>query len=282
MTPTADKGPSVPVGEPPAVTVATRRQRQVIGWLGGIHRYVVEFGRHPLRLPLYLYQFLRFRSLSRTGGRTGTVRWRDQYPCLSDATGSTPFDRHYIYHTAWAARVLAATKPQLHVDISSSLYFVTGLSAFIPVEFYDYRPASISLPGLKSGRADLCNLPFPHASVRSLSCMHVVEHIGLGRYGDPLDPRGDLKAMAELQRVVAVDGALLFVVPVGAPRTCFNAHRIYSYDQILTAFADLKLVEFALICDDAEGGGLVVAPSPAVIARQRYGCGCFWFTRQGD
>jgi len=264
------------------VTAASNQRREVVAWLGGIHRYLLACINDPLRLPHYLYQFLRFRSLSRGSGRSGSVRWRDQFPCLSDATGTTRFDRHYVYHSAWAARVLAATRPAVHVDISSSLYFVTNLSAFIPVEFYDYRPASISLPGLTSGRADLCDLPFADASVQSLSCMHVVEHIGLGRYGDPLDPCGDLKAMAELQRVVAADGTLLFVVPVGAPRTCFNAHRIYSYDQILTAFADLKLVEFALICDDAEGGGLLVAPSPAVVARQPYGCGCFWFTRPRD
>jgi SAM-dependent methyltransferase len=227
-------------------------------------------------------QFYRFQKLSRASQRQLPVRWKDQHPFLSDATNTTPFDRHYVYHTAWAARVLATTKPAVHVDISSSLYFVTNLSAFIPVEFFDYRPADITLPGLTSGRADLCNLPFSDASVYSLSCMHVVEHIGLGRYGDPLDPQGDLKAMAELQRVLAVDGSLLFVVPVGAPRTCFNAHRIYAYDQIIAAFAELTLVTFALIRDDAEGGGLLIDAPPAMVASQRYGCGCFWFKRPGN
>ena len=39
--------------------------------------------------------------------------------------------------------------------------------------------------------------------------MHVVEHIGLGRYGDQVDPDGDLMAMKELERVTAKLGKLL-------------------------------------------------------------------------
>lgn len=247
--------------------------------LVAIRRYVLGAVRHPLRFLKYLRHFLTFRRLSRSTTCDLPIRWRDQYPCLSDETSTTPFDRHYVYHTAWAARVLAREMPSMHVDISSSLYFVTNLSAFIPVHFYDFRPADIALSNLTSDRADVCNLPFPDASVRSLSCMHVVEHIGLGRYGDPLEPLGDRKAMRELQRVLAADGLLLFVVPIGAPRICFNAHRIYAYEDILNEFSELTLVEFALIRDDAEGGGLLNNPPGEIMARQDYGCGCFLFTR---
>src|SRR5690242_15240392 len=111
------------------------------------------------------------------------IRWRDRYPCLYDNTPSTPFDRHYLYHTAWAARIVARTKPALHIDISSSLNFSTVVSAFVPVKFYDYRPAKLELSDFSSDRADLTALPFADQSVSSLSCMHVIEHIGLGRYG---------------------------------------------------------------------------------------------------
>ena len=79
--------------------------------------------------------------------------------------------------------------------------------------------------------------------------MHVVEHIGLGRYGDPLDATGDLKAMKELARVVAPGGTLLLVCPVGRPRVVFNAHRIYSVEQISASFPEFALAEFALISD---------------------------------
>lgn len=109
------------------------------------------------------------------------MRWNDRYPCLNDKTPSTSFDRHYVYHTAWAARILAETKPVSHVDISSSLYFCLIVSGFVPVKFYDYRPADLQLHNLESGAVDLLNLPFPNETVCSISCLHVVKHIGLGR-----------------------------------------------------------------------------------------------------
>ena len=207
------------------------------------------------------------------------MRWRDRYPCLNDKTPSTVFDRHYVYHVAWAARVLARNNPELHIDISSSLYFSTTVSAFIPVKFYDYRPAKLELPNFSSEHANVTGLPFGDQSIQSLSCMHVVEHIGLGRYGDALDPDGDLKAIHELKRVLQKNGSLLFVVPVGKPRIQFNAHRIYSYEQISTYFRDLVLEEFALIPDRHGDGGLIVGATQAMADAQTYGCGCFWFRK---
>jgi SAM-dependent methyltransferase len=68
---------------------------------------------------------------------------------------------------------------------------------------------------------------------------------------------GDLKAIRELKRVLQQDGSLLFVVPVGKPKVQFNAHRIYSYQQISEYFRDLKLEEFALIPNRPKDGGLI-------------------------
>ena len=209
-----------------------------------------------------------------------SLRSEDTKPCLADRTSKTGFDRHYIYHTAWAARILAALKPANHVDIGSSLYFVGIVSAFLPITFYDYRPADLRLSGLATAGADLLNLPFADLSIPSLSCMHVVEHVGLGRYGDPLDPDGDLKAMMQLQRVVAPGGSLLFVVPIGKPRVVFNAHRVYAFHQVIEAMAGLSLAEFSLIPERGEDGGLIVGASEAQANREEYGCGCFWFRRR--
>ena len=234
---------------------------------------------HAMDQRRFRAEFDAFKGLTQKVKKRFRLDWSDRYPCLHDRTATTAFDRHYVYHCAWAARLVAGLQPVYHVDVSSHLYFSTLVSAFVPVRFYDYRPAKVELANLTSEAADLCALPFEDQSVSSLSCMHVVEHIGLGRYGDPLDPDGDLKAMVELTRVLAIDGSLLFVVPVGQPRVMFNAHRIYSYRQIVDYFSELSLEQFAMVPDKADDGGLLVNPPESVADTQRYACGCFWFKR---
>jgi glycosyltransferase involved in cell wall biosynthesis len=205
--------------------------------------------------------------------------WKTRRPFLNEKTALTSFDAHYIYHPAWAARVLSKTRPAEHIDISSSLSFSTMVSAFIPVKFYDYRPAKVRLSNLSSGHADLLSLPFTDNSVSSLSCMHTIEHIGLGRYGDKIGPDDDLKAISELKRVLSPSGDLLFVVPIGKPKIMFNAHRIYSYEQIISYFSDLKLQEFSLIPDNAKEVGMIMNATKELSDAQTYGCGCFWFKK---
>lgn len=229
---------------------------------------------------LYVYDFYRFRRMMfETTKRFRRIRWGERYPCLYDRTSFTGYDAHYIYHVAWAARVIAKIDPDEHIDIASHLGFSTVVSAFVPVRFYDYRPAKLVLSNLTCGTADLAKLPFPDDSVRSLSCMHVLEHIGLGRYGEPLDPDGDMKAFGELLRVLAPGGHLLIVVPVGKCRIAFNAHRIFEFEQVVELCAGLHLVEFSLLPDDGQETGLLQMPASAIVNRQTYGCGCFWFSK---
>jgi SAM-dependent methyltransferase len=233
--------------------------------------------RFPKRIILF-FKYLSERSkLKGKDDKRFSLKLKDLYPCLKDRVTTTPFDHHYTYHPAWAARVLAQIKPKEHIDISSIISFSTIVSAFIPVRFYDYRPAILNLSNLKSDFADLKALPFENNSIHSLSCMHTIEHIGLGRYGDELDIAGDLKAIEELKRVVKQGGNLLFVTPVGKPRIEFNAHRIYSYEQIIEYFHPLALKEFSLIPDN---GGLIENADPSLVNKQTYGCGCFWFVKQ--
>jgi SAM-dependent methyltransferase len=221
-----------------------------------------------------------FRRYSELAWQQGSLvpKWTDRFFCLDNRTQQTPFDQHYVYHTAWAARCLARSCPSKHVDISSSLYFTALVSAFVPVQHLDYRPPNLVLDNLRCEKGDLGALPFPDDSLDSLSCMHVIEHIGLGRYGDPLDPLGDAKACRELARVLAPGGTLLFVVPVGRARICFNAHRIYSFEMIVALFPTLRLSEWALIADDAHNG-MIANAAPHIVNNQNYACGCFVFSK---
>lgn len=233
---------------------------------------------HLILTPLVLIDFLEFKKQDKD------LRFKlsilDFYPRIKDKTIKTGFDRHYVYHTSWAARKVKEINPLFHTDISSSLYFTGIVSAFVPVKFYDYRPAQLKLSGLESAACDLTKLSFPDNSIKSLSCMHTVEHVGLGRYGDTIDPGGDMKAAQELSRVLAVGGYLLFVAPVGNPKIDFNAHRIYGYEQVMSLFPELKLVEFSLITDTVEQGDFIENADPNLVKSQNYGCGCFLFKKQ--
>ncbi len=230
----------------------------------------------PLRIFLLIFiigDYFKFRRKN----KRFQMKLRDINPRLKEKTSVTHFDSHYIYHTAWAARKVKEINPEKHVDISSSLYFSSIVSSFIPLDFYDYRPADLTLSNLKTGKADLVKLPFENESIESLSCMHTIEHVGLGRYGDSIDPDGDIKAINELKRVSKNTGNILFVTPVGKPKIEFNAHRIYSYEQIIDYFKDFSLKEFTLITDD---GKYIEKCDPQIVKNQKYGCGCFWFIKK--
>lgn len=242
-------------------------------------RFVYYPARGMYRRFLFVRDYMYFKKKS-AGETRFPMSWSSRRPELNDRTTATYFDTHYIYHPAWAARILAKTRPKEHVDISSALSFSSIVSAFLPVKFYDYRPVHLPLSGLATGSADLLDLPFADESIASLSCMHTVEHVGLGRYGDPLDPVGDKRAAKELERVLAKGGNLLFVVPVGEPKIAFNAHRIYSYAQVRELFPGLTLKQCSLVPDDALRSGMIENATERDISAQTYGCGCFWFVKE--
>ena len=229
----------------------------------------------------YLFDYIKFYINSNKSKRNDfSLNIFNAFPCLFDNTKISGFDPHYLYHTAWAMRVVRKIDPKVHIDISSTLNFCTLLSAFVPVDFYDYRPAHIELDNLNCLSGDLMSLPFATNSVESISCMHVLEHIGLGRYGDPIDPWGDVKAINELKRVTAVGGNLIVVFPVGKPMIAFNAHRIYSFEQISKIFSGFDLKEFSLIPDNANEIGIIKNADPELVKKQDWACGCFWFIKK--
>lgn len=204
----------------------------------------------------------------------------DAFPMLNDDTPGSDFERHYIYHLAWACRALRRINPSLHHDFSSSLNFSVMASAWYPFIFCDYRPAAVQLDGLTCRHEDLTRLSYADNSLASVSCMHVLEHIGLGRYGDAIDYDGDLKAIRELKRVMRPGGDLLIVLPVGrAARIQFNGHRIYRWEDILDQFKDdFAVVESALIPEQSSLG-LVFSPDENLLNMQGMGCSCFWFRK---
>jgi SAM-dependent methyltransferase len=204
------------------------------------------------------------------------IRLSDSWPQLHDRTTRAPFDVHYLWTNGWAMRRILAQKPPQHVDIGSQIMLVNLLSAVLPVVFLDYRPLRACLSGLTSTCGDILHLPFADRSIQSLSCLHVAEHIGLGRYGDSLNPYGTRQACAELQRILAPGGHLYFAVPVGRPRVQFNAHRIHAPATIQEYFAELEMTEFSGVDDS---GRFIERIRPDALADSSYSCGMFLLRR---
>ena len=58
--------------------------------------------------------------------------------------------------------------------------------------------------------------------------------IELGRYGDPIDPIGDLKAMNNTMKLLKPGGILFLSVPIGPDVIVFNLQR--RYGQFYTSY----------------------------------------------
>jgi hypothetical protein len=232
----------------------------------------VQFG---LGVPEYL-SFLRDLIAYTKLNGAERIKFSDTYPCIHDKTQTTAFDVHYFYQDIWAFKKIQESRITNHVDVGSRIDFVGFLTTITKVTFIDIRPLKANLNNLNSRKGSVLAMPYENDSVQSLSCLHVAEHIGLGRYGDPLDPSGTVKACRELSRILAVRGSLYFSLPVGTPKLCFNAHRIHSPAQILQYFMNLELKEFSGIDDK---GNFRKNIDPSELNGSSYACGLFHFVK---
>lgn len=194
---------------------------------------------------IFVYRVAKLANDSRIQGANNSflLQMRDVYPCIVDATKNTPIDPIYFFQDAWCASMVFLNKPSSHYDVGSSVHMLGILSQFVPVTMIDIRPLSVKLGGLDFIEGSITALPFEDASLQSLSSICVIEHIGLGRYGDALDAFGSEKAASELTRVLAKGGHLYVSVPVDSKnKIYFNAHRAFTREKVLSMFFRLVLV----------------------------------------
>lgn len=167
---------------------------------------------------------------------------------IQDWHATTPLS-FYFHQDTWAFHQIMQARPARHVDVGSTALLVGCLAAVVPTISVDVRPLAVQVPGLDAREGNITALPFPDGSVPSLSALCVIEHIGLGRYGDPLDPDGSRKAARELVRVLAPGGHLYVSAPIGRSYVAFNGHRSFTRAEFTGLFAPLELVEFRLVSD---------------------------------
>lgn len=202
-------------------------------------------------------------------------------PTLSDLYASSGTAKgHYFNQDLWAARHVFARAPIRHVDVGSRIDgFIAHLLCFRAVEVLDIRGLDSAVSGLTFRQADMMNPPVELIEYAdSVSCLHALEHFGLGRYGDPLDLSGWIKGLAAISRLLKSGGCLYLSVPVGSPCIEFNAQRIFAPSEIVDVARNhgLNLEEFSYVDDDGEfhqNGSMNAA------AQLDFGCGCYVFRK---
>ncbi len=260
----------------------------IASWLARLHWLLSDqFGIDPrktlrsvLGLPRYVRDFLRFRS-----GYAGRI---ELLPCLHDwheEGGTTKSE--YFWQDLLVARSIFQAKPKKHVDVGSLVGgFVAHVASFREIEVFDVRPISTQIPGVTFKQADLTQ---PVAGMAdycdSLSCLHALEHFGLGRYGDPIDPRGYERGFANMAALLKQDGVFYLSVPVGMDRVEFNAHRVFDPRSIvkLATQHSLRLSALTVI---QPGGRIETIVLDEVhlssLAGQRYALGLFVFQKRPE
>jgi hypothetical protein len=197
------------------------------------------------RLPRFFWQLRNYRVLEQNqNGKLSSLRL---YPCLSDVQPSQPVRNFYFYQDCWAAKQVFQEVPPFVVDVGSTVLLVGILSQFKACISVDIRPVEARLDGLESRTGSVLALPFDDDEVPCLTTMCVLEHIGLGRYGDTLDPDGTVKAVKEIKRVIKPGGIVVFSVPVGQELTEFNANRRFTYKQAKAFFEGWDLVDTCIL-----------------------------------
>jgi len=228
-------------------------------------------------MPRYLRDFFRFRA-----GYSGRLGLR---PCLQDwyeEAGQTK--NEYFLQDLLVARKVFEAKPEKHVDIGSRVDgFVAHVASFREIEVFDVRPIASKIPGVTFKQADLM-APIQGLAdyCDSLSCLHTLEHFGLGRYGDPIDPRGHERGLANMATLLRQDGFLYLSVPIGIDRVEFNANRIFDPRIVLDMAMQNSLAPISLTVIHSGGKIEVSALDDYHLSKLRsltYSLGVFVFVK---
>jgi hypothetical protein len=256
--------------------------RQIKSLLGAMGLDPSRFSRRIRGIGPYLRNRSRFRKLA--AGRS-EFPFGKAYPCLPDryqASGVASGD--YFHQDLLVAQIVYRNRPARHVDVGSRVDgFVAHVAVFCPVEVYDIRELATSAANITFKQRDIMEeRPDLDGCTDSLSCLHTLEHFGLGRYGDPLDYDGYKKGWESLYRMVRPGGKFYFSTPIGPQRIEFDAHRVFSVPFLVEMMkGKYRIDSFAYVTD---GGELVREADPEGPEAKnsfgcKYGCGIFELTK---
>jgi hypothetical protein len=174
-------------------------------------------------LPNYLKDYYKFKK--KVNGN-----WPlNIYPILLEKEEQAANLGEYFFQDIFVAKKIIFSNPIRHVDVGSRIDgFIGHIACQRKVEVFDIRPLSNKIANIKFVQWDITR-PNPKFYKISdcVSCLHTLEHIGLSRYGDKLDPNGWKKALYSLTTLLLPKGKLWISVPIGIQRVEFNAHRVF-------------------------------------------------------
>lgn len=254
----------------------------------GRSKYLRQIALSLLGLGFDPRKLLSLRHLSRF--RRDRVEWLRQggtitrgYRILTDYSDNAGTAKgHYFHQDLLVAQLINEHCPVRHVDIASRVDgFVAHVASWREIEVVDVRPLPESVHGnIRFLQADLMD-PQDLGATDSLSCLHAVEHFGMGRYSDPIDVDGHIKGIANLVNLVAPGGRLYISVPIGhRDEVHFNAHRIFHPSSILNHDSikkHMKLIRFDFV--DDEGNLHLKACVGEVAPDIDFGCGIYTFEK---
>lgn len=210
-----------------------------------IFRFYSEYRTNKKKEKLLFSEF--YKDLEKFNSMASKKQWARKeylYPCLFDKTSSTEIEPIYFLQDSWAFERIYHNKPIKHIDVGSHHKFVAFLSKIVDTTMVDIRPLSVDMPSIKFLKGSILQLPFTDNEIDSLSSLCVIEHIGLGRYGDALDPQGSEKALEEITRVLKPGGHLYLSVPISDKYiVAFNAGRIFSLDYLIKLLNQYKITD---------------------------------------
>ena len=176
----------------------------------------------------------------RTGGLTWTTKswWWSPEKVRRRGTAYYGKTDKYLYEALDAHSI--RDKQLVIVGSEFPWYECIATSYGAAVTTIEYRQVHCRIPGLTVVTpTEFQAHPRKFDVALSISS---IEHDGLGRYGDPLNPTGDLRAMDEFRSLLEPDGFLLLAVPVGLDALVWNAHRVYGHERLPRLLAGWRII----------------------------------------
>lgn len=212
------------------------------------------------------------------------------WPCINDWNESSgTASGHYFHQDLIVAQKIYLNNPTRHVDVGSRIDgFVAHVASFRQIEVFDVRPLRSSHPNIIFVQADFMgDCSRLKAYCDSLSCLHALEHFGLGRYGDPVDYEGHLKGLKNFVGMLRMGGKFYFSVPIGPQRVEFNAHRVFGVRYLMELLKNwFKIDSFSYVDDDGNiHQDVIISDSESAIDTNFgcvHGCGIFELTKVAD